>query len=619
MRRCGQSVALPLADKLAVGWVHPMRLLVFILACTMCTTTAAAGTSLNDFVLWDYRDGAPVAVGNPDTVSLPDYHQWLLTYLQSHPPPRLVLYVTDPCHPDPDGSKGWKDFYDPTAGETTATGDLTFIGFLKQANALVSDVSVFISWASFPPANPANRDDPPDPMNACWGGSPSGEHMEPSWLPAQFERLPNAMGWLEALMSNATLSGSNPVQSFCLDPEGSGGTPAYLQLLLWLDKYQSTIASAAVQALDIEMTLGFEAHTVTKVLVAELPAPVGAAVSNWPADLWTVAQDNTDLSSYATLLSANAGQLPWRTTTKPLLQRAALQVYSACIDPRTPGESTSAFWRWMTSNNDCACGPGSTYTLRPATDIAASLVNVMQRVPDACGDGTIAAVANGSGADLTGTGSFMPYMEGYSRLMLETSSGGTIPATGEWKYVEGTPPQADAMTVTGPSEGSGGQSLNYRFTEISIDFRAPPMTVQSPDRITLLFSVEKTDLYPFFGWGNATSFYAFIDAFHAGTQATDPASTVYEGQSGGLPVPVTAFGLYDLKQLCDNWGIAHYAGVGGSQCMGDLDESGAVGSADLLLLLDDWGTSAPAADLDGNGMVDVLDLIALLRAWGTCS
>lgn len=47
----------------------------------------------------------------------------------------------------------------------------------------------------------------------------------------------------------------------------------------------------------------------------------------------------------------------------------------------------------------------------------------------------------------------------------------------------------------------------------------------------------------------------------------------------------------------------------------DLNGDGAVGGADLSILLNNWGTSG-AGDIDANGVVDGADLTALLNAWG---
>jgi hypothetical protein len=54
-------------------------------------------------------------------------------------------------------------------------------------------------------------------------------------------------------------------------------------------------------------------------------------------------------------------------------------------------------------------------------------------------------------------------------------------------------------------------------------------------------------------------------------------------------------------------------------CPTDLDASGAVGFADLLVLLAEWGAAhAGPPDLDGDGIVGFADLLVLLSAWGAC-
>jgi hypothetical protein len=55
----------------------------------------------------------------------------------------------------------------------------------------------------------------------------------------------------------------------------------------------------------------------------------------------------------------------------------------------------------------------------------------------------------------------------------------------------------------------------------------------------------------------------------------------------------------------------------GTPCPGDFDGDGAVGAADLALLLGNWGGSGNG-DLDGSGAVDAADLSSLLGAWGPC-
>ncbi len=53
-------------------------------------------------------------------------------------------------------------------------------------------------------------------------------------------------------------------------------------------------------------------------------------------------------------------------------------------------------------------------------------------------------------------------------------------------------------------------------------------------------------------------------------------------------------------------------------CLNDLDGDGAIGGADLTILLGSWGEFGSVADLTGDGTVDGADLTILLGAWGEC-
>jgi hypothetical protein len=55
-----------------------------------------------------------------------------------------------------------------------------------------------------------------------------------------------------------------------------------------------------------------------------------------------------------------------------------------------------------------------------------------------------------------------------------------------------------------------------------------------------------------------------------------------------------------------------------ADCPWDLDGSGVVDQASLVILIARWGQADPSADFDQSGSVDVLDLLALLVHWGTC-
>ena len=62
-------------------------------------------------------------------------------------------------------------------------------------------------------------------------------------------------------------------------------------------------------------------------------------------------------------------------------------------------------------------------------------------------------------------------------------------------------------------------------------------------------------------------------------------------------------------------------GISCTPCVADLDDSGAVNSVDLAIILAAWGTNGgkyPQADIDGSGTVDATDLSEVLAGWGPC-
>ena len=50
--------------------------------------------------------------------------------------------------------------------------------------------------------------------------------------------------------------------------------------------------------------------------------------------------------------------------------------------------------------------------------------------------------------------------------------------------------------------------------------------------------------------------------------------------------------------------------------VGDFNNDGFIGAADLALLLGDWGNAGSPADLDASGLVDAADLGMFLALWG---
>ena len=58
---------------------------------------------------------------------------------------------------------------------------------------------------------------------------------------------------------------------------------------------------------------------------------------------------------------------------------------------------------------------------------------------------------------------------------------------------------------------------------------------------------------------------------------------------------------------------------GAPKCPWDIDDTGNVGIADLLTLLDNWGRCEGCpGDFDGDGNVGIADLLELLANWGPC-
>jgi hypothetical protein len=47
----------------------------------------------------------------------------------------------------------------------------------------------------------------------------------------------------------------------------------------------------------------------------------------------------------------------------------------------------------------------------------------------------------------------------------------------------------------------------------------------------------------------------------------------------------------------------------------DINQDGVVGVADLLLVIDQWGSTDAPADVDGDGIVGVNDVLLVVAAW----
>jgi hypothetical protein len=81
-------------------------------------------------------------------------------------------------------------------------------------------------------------------------------------------------------------------------------------------------------------------------------------------------------------------------------------------------------------------------------------------------------------------------------------------------------------------------------------------------------------------------------------------------------------GLWNDLSLSGS-GFPHIACVelgagGGGPCLGDFDQDGTIGPADLSTLLAEWSVPKSFGDLDGDGAVGASDLTILLGGWGDC-
>ncbi|MCH2154309.1 MAG: hypothetical protein MK089_13295, partial [Phycisphaerales bacterium] len=80
-------------------------------------------------------------------------------------------------------------------------------------------------------------------------------------------------------------------------------------------------------------------------------------------------------------------------------------------------------------------------------------------------------------------------------------------------------------------------------------------------------------------------------------------------------------GVADCVDLCPGFDDTQDSDGDGTPdgcdtCEGDLDGSGSVGIADLLMVIDLWGT--PGGDCDGDGDTDIEDLLVLIGNWDSC-
>ena len=53
-------------------------------------------------------------------------------------------------------------------------------------------------------------------------------------------------------------------------------------------------------------------------------------------------------------------------------------------------------------------------------------------------------------------------------------------------------------------------------------------------------------------------------------------------------------------------------------CVADTNGDGSVNVADLMAVIDEWGTTGDTADVNNDGIVNVSDLLFITSNWGSC-
>ncbi|MDY7109152.1 MAG: C25 family cysteine peptidase, partial [Planctomycetota bacterium] len=210
--------------------------------------------------------------------------------------------------------------------------------------------------------------------------------------------------------------------------------------------------------------------------------------------------------------------------------------------------------------------------------------------------------------------------------------------TGEWAFGHPTGQGGYSHGYSDPDSGATGD--NVCGVNLNGDYSTTPggpywLTTGAIDCAEL----TKVELH-FQRWLNSDYqpfVYAMLEV------STDGASWDQLWENGGDEVAENSWSehVFDLSEIADNeptlyvrWGYQVESGAwaysgwnlddveiwgvepsGG--CPEDLNGDGVVNTADLLILLENWGTAGDG-DIDGDGEVDTADLLALLSAWGNC-
>jgi hypothetical protein len=517
-----------------------------LLPATWVNTAAHAVSDTPDsfddwrFVMWDYRE-CPT-----DAASLGSYHTWLLGYLADHPPSKLVLYVTDP-----DITKN--SFYDPTAAATGGATPTNFVGFLKQVGALAANkkvpLEILIDRSSFPAGSTGTADSGWTPLLS---GQPS-----PISLPSDWVNLPRAFSWLSTLLANKEVP-QGVITGITIDPELTKGTTgtnvgsvAYQNVACWLDWAKRQ--AAVTQSLGIGMALEVDSHTLAKMNTTVFPAT---------GDLASLITAGQPITPYLN----NQGYPSWRPNdTTPILSMAYMEAYVGnAPPPAQPNQppqpdrpSPGAYFRWMTDNGGTA---GKTPTARTPTAAATDFQRSLLDWPYATGQGTITVSNTGGNHTMTGTGTNFDELQQYAALSSVGADGSLSPSGMPFWKVQDDVPAGTTLSLLGPSIDVSTPS-GWKFTELTMDWQAPNVPAGLENRITFMFSAEKGQDLPFFGYWKLPDFLSFMTTASGLLGSTDPTTAIFIDGNEGRGVPLANYGLYSLKQICTAWNIATYPGT----------------------------------------------------------
>ena len=347
------------------------------------------------------------------------------------------------------------------------------------------------------------------------------------------------------------------ITSITIDPEltkGSAGpntgSVAYQNVACWLDwaKRQSPVTNS----LGVGMALEVDSHTLAKMNTATFPATgdLAGLIPHAPIKPYLDAQ----------------GYPSWRPgVSEPILSMAYMEAYVGNAPPPTPPKqpappdhpSAGSYFRWMTDNG---ATDGKTPTPRLPAEAAADFQRSLLDWPYAMGQGTITVSGPSGNLTMNGSGTNFDELQQYSAIASVTGNGSLLPAAAPYWKVQNDTPSGTSLLVTGPAIDVSTPS-GWKYTELTMDWQAPNVPAGLENRITFMFSAEKGQDLPFFGYWQLPDFLSFMTEASGLLGSTDPTNAIFVDGNEGRGVPLANYGLYSLKQICSAWNIATYPGT----------------------------------------------------------